>query len=475
MNKILKKLDYLGTEPKFYVNGQTRYDTNFGGFITVILALMLSILFLLFGRDFYNRTNPTIISETGNYVEYPNYKISNSNFTLVLGLEKDDATVWKNSSQIYVDLRFATYIVENGTGNYNEISLPLVNCEERHFSNNAVSNSERFKQHYCVDFDGLVVGGLWDSDSVKYFFYKVNVCNLGTNAIDGTPCSGELPDLLTNNALYLSIYMQHYSINPTDYNSPLVYGLKNDYFLLDSSLQKKLIYYFGNAVVTSDYGWIFENKESSSTVSFDKLGFDINKLKDSDHTLAIANFYFTKSFLSYSRAYTKIQTLAANVGGVMKLLMMLGFILVKEYNNFYLNIELATILYKQEDLVYTQLVNNNSTSASHIKINNLVEKFQAEAKLSISTHPFPNKIKKPDESFYLMNKQRLEKFGFFTYLGMLVLKPKRDYAYSLYDTLTRQLYKIYDYGNIIKKGNLYEKLFIKLIGSDFFNELKSKI
>lgn len=87
MNDALRKLDYLVCEPKFYINGNSRYDTKFEGFITVILGMLLSVLFLLFGKDFYNRTNPIIISEVGNYLQYPN-KISNDNFTIVLGLER---------------------------------------------------------------------------------------------------------------------------------------------------------------------------------------------------------------------------------------------------------------------------------------------------------------------------------------------------------------------------------------------------
>lgn len=114
---------------------------------------------------------------------------------------------------------------------------------------------------------------------------------------DGTPCSGKIPDLLTSSELYLSLYMQQYFINPIKYDTPLVYySLKNDYFLLDPNIQKKFLYYFGNAVISSDFGWIFENIDIRSSLSINNVALDININDNKDITLAAANIYFGKLF-----------------------------------------------------------------------------------------------------------------------------------------------------------------------------------
>lgn len=359
---MLKKIDYLGCEPKLYINSDTTFSTKFGGIITILLAIIISVLFLLFGKDFYYRINPIVITEFGTYPSYPVYYLDSSNFTLAVAIEDDQSMVWKNDSEIYLQLHLVAYEFNNGDSVYNETITKLVPCEEKHFAFNTSQNSVKFKNHQCFDFSNLKAGGFWDASYVYYFYFSVNICPNGKLSPDGEPCALETSNIFNNNNHYFSIYMQQYTVNPTDYNDPMKWQIKNFYYLLDKSIQKNYRFNYIETKIKSDYGWLFETLSNINVLSIDLIEFDVSTNSNFDSRISTASFYFSKRYVYYSRSYTKIQTLAANVGGVMKLFFLMGMLLVKKYNLFYMNKELAE-----------SIVHYNRKTSHHIPNNQTIK------------------------------------------------------------------------------------------------------
>lgn len=365
---MLSGLDYLGCESKLYINSSTTYVTKFGGFITILLGVILSVLFLLFGKDFYYRINPIVITELGTYASYPIYYLDNSNFTLALGIEDDSSVVWKNDTEVYLSMHLIAYDTSNEYSLYNETIMNLIPCEERHFFYNSSENALRFKNHMCYDFQRMMAGGLWDSSYVYYFYFSVNICQNGSQSPNGDPCAEQISTIFDQNNYYFSVYLQQYTVNPTDYDNPMKWGIKNYYFLIDKFLQKNYRFNFIETSIKSDYGWLFETLNTVSVLSLDLIEFDISSNSNSDSRIATSSFYFNRKYLYYSRSYTKIQTLAANVGGVMKLFLLFGVLLVKKYSLFYMNKEIAESIV-QESMPSKEILPSKITS---VKLNNLI-------------------------------------------------------------------------------------------------------
>lgn len=369
---MLCGLDFLGCESKLYINSSTAYATKFGGCVTIILALIMSVLFLLFGRDFYYRVNPTVITELGTYTSYPIFNLDSSNFTLALGIEDYASVVWRNDTEVFIDMHLVSFEYSNEYAPYNETIMNLIPCEERHFFYNSSENAVRFKNHMCYDFNGMRAGGFWDSNYVYYFYLSVNICLKGNLSPRGDPCAEQISRIFDENNYYFSIYMQQYTVNPTDYVNPMKWGIKNYYFLIDKNIQKNYRFNFIETIIKSDYGWLFETLNTISVLSLDFIEFDVSSISHTDSRIANTSIYFSKKYVYYSRSYSKIQTLAANVGGVMKLFIFIGILIVKKYNMFYMNKELAQAITQESKPSKDIFPCGITYNFPLVKLNNLV-------------------------------------------------------------------------------------------------------
>lgn len=333
----MKKLDYLGTECKFYFDECDTFQTKFGGIFTVILGVVMLLLFIFFGRDFYLRTNPLVIAEVGTYSYYPDYYLSNANFTVVVGIETEKNDVLEDESEIYLEFYLYSYQYKDESSRLKKEPYPLVKCNASHFSNDKESNADRFKRHKCVDLNSLYVGGFWDSNSIFYISFNVNRCSKGRRSRNGTKCS-DSPTI--DQQYYFSIYTQTYRVSPSDYVSPLKYSIKNESAMVDERLKKYLKYYYQEIIVKTDYGWLFEETVTERALSYNFDQSDFASYDPKTEMLIIADLYFINNFTSYNRVYSKVQSLAANVGGVMKLLVFIGVVFVNKYSLYKLRLEM---------------------------------------------------------------------------------------------------------------------------------------
>ena len=92
-------------------------------------------------------------------------------------------------------------------------------------------------------------------------------------------------------------------------------------------------------MINSDEGWLLESRKEISKISYKLISTDyslISNYQNDDKNKNIygsVNFYLNKNYVKYIRKYEKIQTLAANVGGILKIFTFLLAILNQFYSN----------------------------------------------------------------------------------------------------------------------------------------------
>ena len=63
--QILKhflQIDIYGTEPRFTINGEKKFNTYFGSFMTVVSFSIISLFFFMYTHDVIYHTNPKLIT-----------------------------------------------------------------------------------------------------------------------------------------------------------------------------------------------------------------------------------------------------------------------------------------------------------------------------------------------------------------------------------------------------------------------------
>lgn len=459
---MLEKLDLLGSPCQFYYNGNETYNTKLGGAVGIFISIIMALLFVLFGKDFYYRTNPSVVTEIGNYELYPNFTLDASNYTLIYALEDESGEAYLNESNIYVDLKHIVY----SNDPMKNLLLNRTKCKDLKYPDSFTQSSIRFQNHYCLDLNQVMVGGFWDSSYLSYFSMNARQCQLGKITPDGEPCSGNLDPLLLKNDLYLSIYFQRYYFHPSHYSDPLKYSLTNDYTLLDPLVFKVKRFFFASLVVDSNYGWLFDSSTTLSVLSMDRVEVDLNLKREYDSSYSNVVLYFDKKYYLYSRSYQKLQTLAANVGGVMKFFMVIGSFIVKKYSMFYLMSHLIeTSKFESEE--------NNCTKPTNLLINNFeVQQPKTADKFNMSNSNIRiNSVTNP----IIITEKVKKKISFFEYCFRLLARCcRKDAQVASIIEARRVVMSRLDLKNHIIKQTILESILKTLLGDKIFLGLENQ-
>ena len=85
----LLKFDFFGSQFQFSIMGNNKYKSLVGLIISCCCLIMNLIVTILFGRDFYYKENPKIITESIKTEDNNEFNLSPSNLTLAFRIEND--------------------------------------------------------------------------------------------------------------------------------------------------------------------------------------------------------------------------------------------------------------------------------------------------------------------------------------------------------------------------------------------------
>jgi len=169
----LENLDMFGLNFNFKVDGNEKFQTKFGTFLTIFYILFSIGLFLSFGQDLYLRRNPKVIYNS-KVVSYEEENFSNRNFTFAFRIEDIAGNLIVNDSNYSFDVSYFQMKL-NDKGEWENIlleSFPFRRCQELNYT----KQKEEFYNFslaywFCFDFDFMKLGGYWDGN----FIYGLNI------------------------------------------------------------------------------------------------------------------------------------------------------------------------------------------------------------------------------------------------------------------------------------------------------------
>lgn len=331
----MEKFDFLGGKITLSYKGETSIKTKFGGIITIIISIILSLLIVGFGNDFFYRTNPTIIRETVSSNNFPVYNLTNKQFPFAVDFEDLNGVPFEDTRALYFEIIYMQYQRDaDGKWNVTNKVVDIIPCTEDMFEGNDTFKKYNFQKYLCPNLGtGIIIGGSPSSNFSSSLFFSVKKCEEGKVNFKGEPCLSmkETKDIIDNGGLYLNFYIQKTFITPNNYENGISYRLINEYFTISSFLQKSYVYYFSETIMKTDYGWILRNEKLISIIGLQSKEIDYNLV--TTDTLASLWLQFSNERDLYKRDYMKVQTLVANVGGILKLFLTIGQFIVVFHNN----------------------------------------------------------------------------------------------------------------------------------------------
>ncbi len=342
---MLKRIDIFDKDFKFTYD-LTSFKTNFGGFMSFLMACSTLILTWYFGQDIYQRKKPIFIIKSDRYPEHPFYNLTNENFFFGISIIDVKGKPLLDKKYYYAVLMYNSYHIDKEKGE-NVVKKSerkiLDRCDTTFVSK---KDFDRFHlgNYYCGNFDNMNVGGVW---------YMNN--ELGDVSIDIKKCDSFIEKkynlkCATNeeirerysSPLYITTYKRKNLIDPRNYLKPVRYTFDHDWMILSANQSTIQQFFYSISHIETDSGWIFKNIEDHNLLEFSKN--TMREATGAKHlSLATVEILITQYFNIYSRSYIKIPNIAAEVGGFMKI----AFYIARYLISYYLDSEFKVFLYRK--------------------------------------------------------------------------------------------------------------------------------
>lgn len=356
MFRILNIIDTTGVKPQFLLSGRQNYTTTLGGIVSLINLVILGLIIYAFGKNLFERTEPLMTQNIIYPERYPNYTLGvDMNFTYAARLEDFDGNVIKRTDLVYLDFIYYHYEIINGVWVLlEEKTLDYDLCEQSNFEKPELFERQGLKTAYCPMFKKNRVGGGWDETYVKFIRGFIKLCKEGNFNNKGQKCGTEKEfKQILKNRLFISNYYQEYFVDSDNYYMPMDIVYTTHFYMLDPLISKKSNYFFRTGIITTDYGWILKNEDSYRKFTYDSLVIDsisISQLPENQQNiLGEVYLYFSKKQEKFMRTYTKIQNLAANVGGIIKVFYTINILIASFFTILMMNFDMINFISENFD------------------------------------------------------------------------------------------------------------------------------
>jgi hypothetical protein len=323
MKELILKSDILGPNPSLKIHKNKRHSSIPGGIISILAFFLILTVAIYFIERMLSRSDKTITfnvfpteSQSFDFSKVPIIFI----FTDYLGFPL------KN-----VEKYFRTYVAtwdikqNNNTIITTPTFLKFEKCDiNKHFSSEHkffFENIPFLSDHICINPDQkFFLNNTFASiKGFSTFSIYLQICSNNTSQ-NKTNCYEESRIQRELSGMYFNIKFLEYSFNHSNIDSPGNLYLRSDAIPVSPSVYKKEIYTVKQVEYISDYGFIQESKDTKNYyyLSDNKESTDLSPDANSHRTFVYYQFTMDPKTESYTRIFMKAQTLLANIGGVIK-------------------------------------------------------------------------------------------------------------------------------------------------------------
>ena len=468
-NSCFKKIDIFGLPPLFTIRGQATFQTQIGSFLTIISFFLIIMYVLIFLHDMITHKSPNFYSAIYND-EFPSeINLTKNNFSFVFGLQNNEYSNFIDET-IYQVKAFQYNLKQNNNGSYNyEIQkLKIIKCNQynfqiipEYFKNLSLNNL------YCLDNDLNLKGGYMNN---YWNYIKLNFSKCENSTENNNKCKNEkeINELLIDS--YIGIFLPDYSFEPSKFNNPYKTYIRHLYNSFSIKYFEDIYLYLKLFEIISDSGYFFENENSIKFAAYDNIQNDIS-FRNENNFLSL-NIRVSSKREVHKRTYIKLQTIFSNVGGMLKIILLIGeysvyFIRMLLYKNYILeffNLDESEIRLKEIRKKYklkgmssskfkieSFFSNINENNENNLKkynsfidnnsvIKNNDEKSEIRSNINNDDKLITDKKQfKKENTFFEMNKNKTLKQNNFLSINFIKGKSKTNDQYLINSVLSNKM------------------------------------
>jgi hypothetical protein len=371
IDKFFKTFDIYGSPFNLRINGQNKFKSSPGGFLSMITLLVMLMTIIYFGKNFYKRQNPKITIEEGLYL--------NSEIPILEGDSYEEKIVilqYSQSLESQIKPYVAKFSSEDGSITH---SYPQDCSKEYLFNNSIIIDSKDPKLEFfsfkCLKLNDFKIGGLPDGNSqIPPLIVNWERClDIPEDIIlanNLSSCDKSLNETIS--FIKLTVWYQKIGFSP---NSQFPFNKK--YFPtahIPTSDKNSLIYFpISLYHLNDDLGWIFNSTYYSYSLNF--LNFNLIQLPQvfqSDFPQVSLIIYVSDDYKVFTRNYEKIQDLLAVIGGFMKVVFAILNLMNLLIRAYLIDNYMIEKLFDQGDFLNSSYYKRNPRVEKNINVNKFI-------------------------------------------------------------------------------------------------------
>jgi len=313
--KVFFLVDFIGTSPNLRILNNNNYKSIISSIISIII-IIISIFFTIFSFIDYLNQNPIIsyyksIDDNTDQI----FRISDSFLMFKLNdfsdcLEED-----------YIDKSMTYYINDKFKNEFELEKCELgknIDLKYKNIIEDFEKDSNKnISDYLCPDYRGEKI-------SIYNTHYNFSYLSLFISKKFKNNCSPNKEFFYT-----IEIVSENDDINHNNKNNPCVQSYQNKIIYGHDYIELfELEYNFNYIKYDSDNGFFFQKYTSQDLISFSDMFYNTFNSFISRNFLVDVQFNMNKiSYDYYRRAYSKIQSLLADIANIINLLILFGKIL----------------------------------------------------------------------------------------------------------------------------------------------------
>ena len=330
-NSILETLDIYNRNFPLRIFGKEKYSTKAGsilGIMSILGILAFSMFFLL--ELFARKSVMIVYNKNTNF--FPVINLTNAAFMVAV---TDKTGIKLPVEGVYnLEIKMMHYYLDRGNivnvFNSTNIEFELCNEEKHDETYNEIFKTIQYPSFYCVAIgrqNKTLYGKLGDfPNGFSLLGVYINRCNpKQQKCLDDNIVEHHLSDFVVG-ITYSSFNVDHYN-----FETPNTQKFENNgVFPMTLTLLKCYFYNLAQVIYETDYGLVFEQKQvkdfyeyESQTVDVNMPGTTNNFLFGSESTVGYILFKCSENVSFFYRSYGKAQAVIANIGGVIKAMLVL--------------------------------------------------------------------------------------------------------------------------------------------------------
>lgn len=348
IKSFIKDCDNQGIEASLYYNKNDKIVKSiYGGILSILIMLLILAGGSFFFYQFVTRENFTLVSNSAviNDVNYKDF----SKIPFMIRLAGKNGLLYPKG-YYYVKMKAYNNVPGTPQTSKNYAMEPCdINKEYFAEKKELFKSTINFENYLCPVFekDEFELRGIYGSADYSFivlaFFFCVN------NEVTGITGCVDFNHIMKT---FEDTYVDFISItNSIDHYNAIPYEEKLYQVRIPTSdtIFKRIWLYYERLIYKTDTGYLFESINTDTIFSIKKYSEDIDLREFSNNIFLIFTFVNYESTTTYTKSYMKAPTLLANIGGIIKGLTLIGYILNYPIAVNLFNLSLINTIYDKEN------------------------------------------------------------------------------------------------------------------------------